>query len=421
MKKDVFFKITGFGDALTQLLESAIPIEETEKVSLNDSLNRILSTDVQSPINVPHFERSSRDGYAVRSTDTFGAGEDRSIYLKLVGEVHTGTRTHLTISKGECARISTGAVIPNGADGVIMTEYAEEEKGQVGIKRSISPGENIIRIGNEFKKGDLLFSIGKKISVFDTGAMASIGISEIDVYKRPRVSIMSTGNELLATGQQIDVGKVYDINSVTIHHAVSWSGGIPTDLGIFPDDPARIARAIDSALNSSEVVLVSGGTSKGPGDLMFETIRSLGKPDLLVHGIAMKPGKPTILASMNGKLLITLPGYPTSALIVYYMLADPAIRKVARQIRYDFRRVKAHTSMRFFSEIGRREFKPCRITRTEEGTYLATPVLKGSEAITTLVDADGFIIMNENTEFVSEGEEVEVYVFPHRLEEMSLS
>jgi putative molybdopterin biosynthesis protein len=302
-----------------------------------------------------------------------------------------------------------------------MTEYAEEEKGQVGIKRSISPGENIIRIGNEFKKGDLLFSIGKKISVFDTGAMASIGISEIDVYKRPRVSIMSTGNELLATGQQIDVGKVYDINSVTIHHAVSWSGGIPTDLGIFPDDPARIARAIDSALNSSEVVLVSGGTSKGPGDLMFETIRSLGKPDLLVHGIAMKPGKPTILASMNGKLLITLPGYPTSALIVYYMLADPAIRKVARQIRYDFRRVKAHTSMRFFSEIGRREFKPCRITRTEEGTYLATPVLKGSEAITTLVDADGFIIMNENTEFVSEGEEVEVYVFPHRLEEMSLS
>jgi putative molybdopterin biosynthesis protein len=336
-----------------------------------------------------------------------------------VGEVQVGIHTYLAISKGECARISTGAMIPEGADSVVMTEYAEEEEGQVKIQRSISPGENIIRIGNEFRKGDVIFRRGRRLSLFDTGALSSIGLSGIDVYKKPRVSIMSTGNELLATGQQIDLGKIYDINSVTIHHAVTWSGGSPIDLGILPDDLNRIAEAIRSALELSDIVLVSGGTSKGPGDLMLEVIQKLARPDFLIHGIAMKPGKPTILTSMKGKLLITLPGYPTSALIVYYTLADPAIRKIAHQIPYNFRIVKARTCVRFYSEIGRREFKPCRITSTGEGILLATPVLTGSEAIASLVDADGFMIIGEDTEFVKEGEEVEIYIFPHRLEEIS--
>jgi putative molybdopterin biosynthesis protein len=197
------------------------------------------------------------------------------------------------------------------------------------------------------------------------------------------------------------------------------SGGIPMDLGILPDDPIRIAEAIHSALESSDIVLISGGTSKGPGDLMLSVIQELGKPELLVHGIAMKPGKPTILSSIKGKLLITLPGYPTSALIVYYTLVDPTIRRMAHETTYTFQTVKARTSTRFYSEIGRREFKPCRFAKTEGGISYVTPVPTGSEAIATLVDADGFVIIGEDTEFVGEDEEVEVYIFPHRLEEIS--
>lgn len=420
MKKEIFFKITRFADAFAQLQRFTIPIEESERVHLKDSLNRILSADVRSPINVPHFERSSRDGYAVRSTDTFGAGEDKLVFLRLIGEVHIGIEADAAISKGECAKISTGAMIPKGADSVIMIEYTEEEGGdRVKVQRSTSPGENVIKVGTEFRAGDTIFRRGRKLSVFDTGALASIGLSEIDVYKKPRVSIISTGNELLDAGQRLEPGKVYDINSVALHHAVIESGGIPMDLGILPDDPIRIAEAIHSALESSDIVLISGGTSKGPGDLMLSVIQELGKPELLVHGIAMKPGKPTILSSIKGKLLITLPGYPTSALIVYYTLVDPTIRRMAHETTYTFQTVKARTSTRFYSEIGRREFKPCRFAKTEGGISYVTPVPTGSEAIATLVDADGFVIIGEDTEFVGEDEEVEVYIFPHRLEEIS--
>ncbi|WXG43200.1 MAG: gephyrin-like molybdotransferase Glp [Promethearchaeati archaeon SRVP18_Atabeyarchaeia-1] len=419
MKKDVFFKITALGDAFTQLQEFAVPILDSERVSTRDSLNRILSADVRSPTNVPHFERSSRDGYAVKSSDTFGAGEVKPIFLQVVGEVLAGAKANGLISKGECMRISTGAIVPRGADSVVMLEYTEEEADGVGVHRPTSPGENIIKIGSDVKAGDYVFRRGRKLSAFDSGALAALGFSEISVFRRPNVSIMSTGNELLSAGQELEEGKVYDINSVTIHQAVIESGAIPIDLGIFPDDPILLVSAINSALSSSDVILASGGTSKGPGDLLLSAIKELGEPRFLVHGIAIKPGKPTILASIKDKLLITLPGYPTSALVVYYVLVDPTIRKMAHEAPYAYQRVKAHTSTRFYSEIGRKEFKPCRITKTDAEGIHVEPSVTGSEAIKTLIDADGFIIIDEETEFVNEGQEVEFYVFPHRLGEVN--
>jgi putative molybdopterin biosynthesis protein len=244
--------------------------------------------------------------------------------------------------------------------------------------------------------------------------MSSLGFRDVEVYRKPRVAIISTGNELLGPEERLEAGKVYDINSVTLHQAVAASGGIPADLGICRDDFAQLLNMVNSAVSSSDAVLVSGGTSKGLGDLMPKVIDQIGKLDLYIHGVAMKPGKPTILSSTKGKLLITLPGYPTSSLIVYYTLVDPLIRRMAHEEPYELQRVKAFTVTRVYSEIGRREFKPCKITERDKGRILVSPMATGSEAITTLANADGFIVIPENVEFLEENEEVELYVFPGR-------
>lgn len=419
VKDSVFLRITRFDDAFSQLQKFSYAIEESEKVPLKQCSNRILFRDAKSPIDVPNFPRSSRDGYALISADTFGAEEDKPVQLHGVGEVYIGTEPSVVLHRGECVKISTGAMIPKGADSIIMIEYSEESDGQIKVYRRVSPGENIIKVGTDIKAGEVVLRKAKKLTVFDSGVLASIGFSEIDVFRKPRVAIISTGNELVTPGQRLDAGKIYDVNSVTIHQAVLESGGTPIEIGMLPDEYSRILEAVESALSSSDIVLVSGGTSKGPGDLMPGVIQGIGKPSFFVHGIAMKPGKPTILSSIRGKLLLTLPGYPTSALIVYYALVDPCIRKMARQPPYRFEKVKAYTSTRFYSEIGRKEFKPCRISNIDDGKIYVTPMPAGSEAITTLGNADGFIIIEENVEIVGENQEVDLHVFPHKVGKMN--
>jgi molybdenum cofactor synthesis domain-containing protein len=419
VKDSVFLKITKFDDAFAQLQKFSYPVEESEKVPLKKSLNRILFRDVRSPIDVPNFPRSSRDGYALISADTFGAEEDKPVLLRSLGEVSIGTKPSVAVQRGECVKISTGAMVPKGADSIIMIEYTEEDRGRIKVYRPITPWENITKVGTDLKAGAVVLKKAKRLTVFDSGVLASIGITEIDAYRKPKVAIISTGNELMTPGQELDPGKIYDVNSVTILQAVLESGGTPMEFGILPDEYSRILEAVDSALSSSDIVLVSGGTSKGPGDLMPEVIQGIGDPSFFVHGIAMKPGKPTILSSIRGKLLLTLPGYPTSALIVYYTIVDPCIRKMARQPPYRFQMVKAHTSTRFYSEIGRKEFKPCRISNIVDGRIYVTPMPTGSEAITTLGNADGFIIIEEDVEIVGENEEVALYVFPHKAENMN--
>jgi putative molybdopterin biosynthesis protein len=419
LKESVFLKITSFDNAFARLQEFSHPVEESEKVALKESLNRTASRDIRSPVDVPSFPRSSRDGYALISNETFGAEEDKPILLRDVGEVYIGTKPNITVKTGECAKISTGAMVPNGADSVIMVEYTEENNAEVKVSRPTSPGENITKVGTDLKTGEVVLNKGKKITVFDSGVLASVGLSEIDVYRKPRVAIISTGNELVALGQPLRTGKIYDVNSLTISQAVAESGAIPKDFGTFPDEYSQILKAIDSALSSFDVVLVSGGTSKGPGDLMPEVVQGIGKPTFFIHGIAMKPGKPTILSSVRGKLLLTLPGYPTSALIVYYTLVDPCIRKMAHEPSYEFQKVKANTASKVYSEIGRKEFKLCRISGGEKGRLYVTPMPTGSEAITTLAKADGFIIIDESVEIVDENQEVEFFVFPHRAQSVS--
>jgi molybdenum cofactor synthesis domain-containing protein len=419
VRDSVFLKITRFEDAFTQIQRFAHPIDESEKVPVNEAFNRVLSRDVESPIDVPHFPRSSRDGYALVAADTFGAGEDRPVTLRLAGEIHVGDKSSIELHRGECAKVSTGSMIPKGADSVVMVEHTEEDHETVKLYRPASPGDDIIKIGTDLRARQLVLKRERKLTIFDAGILASLGLLEVEVFRKPRVAIISTGNELLSAGERLEAGKVYDVNSVTIHQAVAASGGIAIDLGICRDDFARMLDMVNSALVSSDVVLISGGTSKGTGDLMPKVIQQLGKLDLYIHGVAMKPGKPTILSSIKGKILITLPGYPTSSLIVYYTLVDPLIRRMAREQPYELRRLKAYTATKVYSEIGRREFKPCRILKRGKGRILVTPMPTGSEAITTLANADGFIVIPENVEFLEENEEVELHVFPQRSEEIT--
>lgn len=414
MRESVFLKITSFDNAFAELQKFSRPMEESESIPLIESSNRIAAKDVKSPVDVPSFPRSSRDGYALLSSKTFGAEEDKPVLMKDVGEVLIGTKPNIALENGECAKISTGAMIPKGADSVVMVEYTEEDNGRVKVHRPTSPGENITKVGTDIKAGEVVLHQGKRITVFDSGVLASIGLSQVDAYKRPIVAVISTGNELVSPGKPLPPGKIYDVNSVTIRQAVAESGGVPKDYGMFPDEYPRILEVVQSALASSDIVLVSGGTSKGSGDLMPEVVQRIGEPTFFIHGIAMKPGKPTILSSIKGKLLLTLPGYPTSALIVYYMLVDPCIRKMARESPYELRKVKAYTTAKLYSEIGRREFKPCRISSSNEGKLHVTPMPTGSEAITTLANSDGFVIIDENVEIVGENQEVDLFVFPHR-------
>jgi putative molybdopterin biosynthesis protein len=416
VKDNVFLNVTRFEDALSQLRKITHPIQEIETVLLKESLNRVLSLDIKSPINVPHFVRSARDGYALIAADTFGANEYNPVILRLAGEVYIGTVPNLELLKGECAKISTGAMIPKGADSITMIEYAEEIAGQVKVHRPAAPGENVIRIGTDIKSGQVVLKSGKRLTVFDSGVLSSIGLTQVTVYRRPKVAIMSTGNELLSAGRPLEAGKVYDANSITIYQAVVESGGIPIDFGILPDSFAHISDIVKRASHSSDVVLISGGTSKGPGDLMPAVIQHIGEPDLYLHGIAMKPGKPTILSSIGGKFILTLPGYPTSTLIVYYALVDPLIRVMAREPPYKYRKVEAYASTRIYSEIGRKEFKPCRISRNGEKRIYVEPMPTGSESLTTLAYSDGFIIIPEEVEFIDQDEKVELYVFPHAQE-----
>nr|MDO8098354.1 molybdopterin-binding protein [Candidatus Njordarchaeota archaeon] len=414
----MFLKVTRFEDAFTQIQKFVHPIDEAEKIPVNEAYNRVLSRDVESSIDVPHFPRSSRDGYAVIAADTFGAGEDKPVALRISGVVHMGEKPSIELRRGECARVSTGAMIPKGAESVVMVEHTAEDHETVKFYRPASPGENVVKVGTDIRAGQLVLKRGRKLTMFDSGVLSSLGLSEIEVYRKPKVAIISTGNELLRAGERIQTGKVYDVNSVTIHQAVAASGGIPLDFGICRDDFAQMVDTVNSALESSDAVIVSGGTSKGPGDLMPKVLEQLGKLDLYIHGIAVKPGKPTILSSIKGKLLITLPGYPTSSLIMYYTLVDPLIRRMAREQPYELQRVKAYTVTKIYSEIGRREFKPCKISKTEKGRIFVAPMPTGSEAITTLADADGFIVIPENVEFLDEDEEVELHIFPQRLEKI---
>jgi putative molybdopterin biosynthesis protein len=303
--------------------------------------------------------------------------------------------------------ISTGAPLPKGADSVVMVEHAAAMGNSVSIYRAVSPGENVAQKGSEIKRGAVILKAGQKLTPSMLGTIAAVGFRKVKVFRKPRVAVISTGAELKPPGSRLRRGQVYDVNGPTICSAVEECGGEARYWGIVPDRKSQIAGLVGRALLSSDLVLISGGSSAGAGDVVPAAVNSLGRPGVVVHGLALKPGKPTFIAVVRGKPIFGLPGYPVSALMIFYKLVTPYLRELAGLPPLEEKTALAKLSKKVLSARGRQEFIPVKLMR-KRGELTATPILKGSGAITSLSTADGYFEVPLEKEIVHEGEIVRV-------------
>jgi len=409
----MFRKLVSVEEAKQILAQSFTPKPVgKEIVSLSEAHNRILATDVTSPLDIPPFNRSTVDGYAVKSVDTFGADEDKPVTFKLGGQVNVGETPKVKVQKGTAAQIATGAPMPEGADSVVMIEYTVQKGETVLIHSAVSKGENIMKAGSDIRKGEAILKSGTDLSSHEVGVLAAVGIDRVEVFKRPKVAIISTGAEVVEPGKPLPSGKIYDINAHTLSAAVAECGGEPFSLGIIQDQTDQLEVALKKALSMADVVITSGGVSVGPTDIIPKVLNTLGKPGVVVYGMAIRPGKPTTMAVIDGKPVFSLPGHPTSALLIFHLFVHPVVAKMAGKGEEHPITVRAVTSERLFSAKGRRTFVTVTLKRDRSGKILASPVPTGlSGAITTLAKADGFTEIHEDQQFVDAGETVTVQLF----------
>jgi putative molybdopterin biosynthesis protein len=386
-----------------------------EHVLISEAQSRILAENIVAPIDVPPFNRSTVDGYAVKASDTFNAEENQPIALRICGCINVGESPSVAVKSGEAAEIATGAPVPKGADAVVMLEYAVRKDEKVLVSRSVSVGENVMEAGSDIREGSTVLKKGQILSSMEIGVLAALGLTEVKVYRRPRVAVISTGAEIVKPGEALRPGKVYDINMFTLSAAARECGGEPVEMGIFPDDKRQLKVAIERALKSADVIVTSGGVSIGPKDVIPQVLNELGEPGVVVCGMATKPGKPTTIAIINGKPVFSLPGHPTSALFMFHLLVRPVIALMAGKSMEAPLAVRAVAEARMFAARGRRTFVMVNLNRDKSGKWLASPVPLGlSGAITTLAKADGFIEIPESRQFIDAGEEVEVHLFKPR-------
>jgi putative molybdopterin biosynthesis protein len=366
-----------------------------EKAALFAALGRVLATDVPAPVDAPPFDRSSVDGFAVRASDTMGASEGTPRRLALNGEVLAcGVAPKLAVAPVTATTIATGGVLPRGADAVVMIEWTElvetKEGPAIDLRRAVAPGQFVSFAGSDMARGETVLRKGMSIGSREIGMLAACGIGEIEVLRRPRVAVLSTGDELVAPGKKLQPGEVYDSNGAILAAAVAEAGGEPVSFGAFPDDVAKLEAVLRRALADCDMVVLSGGTSKGAGDLSHRVIEKLGKPGILVHGVALKPGKPLCLAVVDGKPIAVLPGFPTSAIFTFHAFAAPVIRARAGLAPEAADKIEATVPVRIPSELGRQEFVLVSLVAGEKGP-VAFPSQKGSGAVTSFSEADGFI------------------------------
>ena len=381
----------------------------TEELALLEAHNRVLAEDVMSTLNIPPFNRSTVDGFALKAEDTFGAEENNPVTIVVNGMVHIGEPPTISIITGEAAEIVTGAPIPEGADAVVMVEDTHREKDALSVYRAVTPSENLMKKGTDIKKGSIVLKKGQVLGSREIGVIAALGKAQIKVYSVPTVAVLSTGAEVTEPGKKLPDGKIFDINAYSLSTAVLESGGKPVYSGVVPDDSAELHAALEHALACADMVITSGGVSVGPKDLMPETIDALGKPGLIVSGVAVKPGKPTTVALIGKKPVFALPGHPTSALLLFHLLVRPVIQVWAGRPSGETVEAKALAGARMFSARGRRTFVMVKLKRDTSKRLVAEPVETGaSGAITTLAKADGFVEIPENQQFIDADEEVAV-------------
>jgi putative molybdopterin biosynthesis protein len=408
MKQDQFLTVVTAEEAHRIFREAVRPAPLGEEyVRLEDALGRVVSRDIVSRIDVPFFDRSNVDGFAVRAQDTFGADEAHPVALTLTGEVlHTNVVPQREVTAGMATAIATGGVMPRGADAVVMIENTQPRGGEILVHRAVVPGTAVSFAGTDIAAGETVLHRGARLTSRETGVLAATGHDTVPVYRRPRVAILSTGDEIVAPGAPMSVGKIYDSNATIIADAVRELGGEPVRYGIVPDDAALLEARLREAL-SCDFVLLSGGTSKGAGDLNYTVVARLGKPGILVHGVALKPGKPLCLAKIGATPLAILPGFPTSAVFTFHMFIAPVLRLMAGTGEADPQEAAAVLPMRVNSEKGRTEFLLVNLVEGVRG-FAAYPMGKGSGSVTAFSKADGFIAIGRNTEYLDEGTPVRV-------------
>ena len=397
----------------------------TERVPLSAALNRILAADVLSEVDVPGFDRSNVDGFAVQAADTFGAMEESPRCVTLNSEILApGIEPQQPVEPGTATPIATGAMVPRGADAVVMIEETElvesaDQPPALQIMRAASPGQNISFAGSDIGRGETVLRRGQLLTSREIGVLAAVGMNRVEVYRRPQVAIISTGNEIVAPGKPRLPGYVYDSNAAILSAAVAELGGEPIPLGIVTDDEQALQKALDEALRY-DVVVLSGGTSKGAGDLSYRVVASrLKPPGIVAHGVALKPGKPICLAVSQQKPVVILPGFPTSAIFTFHEFVAPVIRALGGQPQQSRRTVSATLPIRVNSERGRTEYLLVGLVGTDE-EVAAYPLGKGSGSVTAFSFADGFITIGQQTEIVEAGTRVDVQLLGDRLQPADL-
>ena len=393
-------------DAARALIDDAVvPLQRTTKVSLADAGGRVLASTITATQDVPPFNRAAMDGFAVVAEDTFGASRQHPATLRCVETVHTGNVPTQVLTRGECTEIATGAPMPEGADAVVMVEETDRGSTDVDIHvfTPVYPRQHVGRRGADITSGQLVLEPQDVLTPSKLGAVAALGLADVEVFERPTVAILSTGNEIIGPGQPLGPGQIYDINRFTLGSIISEHGGVAVAYPTSADTMAALEAAVDAAM-SNDVLVFSGGSSVGERDLTLDILRRKG--DVLFHGIAVKPGKPTVFGQIRDIPVLGMPGYPTSCLSNAYMLLVPLLRKMAHLPPHRMLTVSVPAAQRFVSTTGRHQFLTVRV---EDGR--AVTAFKASGDITSMSQADGYIEIPAQTDIVEKGEIVEVKLF----------
>jgi putative molybdopterin biosynthesis protein len=414
--QDQFLSILSREEALLRFEAALFPRPVASELRLlSDALGCTLAQDVVAPIDVPPFDRSNVDGFAVRSADLAGAGEATPVRVKLNDEVIAcGTAPTRPVESGTATSIATGGPLPRGADAVVMVEHTHPSGARaIEIRRAASPGQFISYAGSDIARGEALLRAGTVIGSREIGICAACGISEVSVARKPRVAVISTGDELVQPGLPLGPAEIYDTNGAIVAAAVSENGGEAMFLGAVADDDEKLEAAMRGALDDCDMLVLSGGTSKGAGDLSHRIIARLGQPGIVAHGVALKPGKPLCLAVCDGKPVVILPGFPTSAMFTFHDMIVPVLRRMAALPPRSDARVMAKVPVRIPSELGRTEFVMVSLVEGDGG-LIAYPTGKGSGAITSFAQADGFLKIDALADQMPAGTAAEVTLFtPH--------
>jgi molybdopterin molybdotransferase len=399
-----FRRLVALPEALDLILFHAAPVGRAEEVLLGEAAGRVLASDILSGIDVPPFDRSAMDGYAARSEELVGAGELNPVSLRVVGELFAGDAPGPLVGKGAACRVATGAVLPEGADAVVMAEFASEEAGVVRLRRAEPKWGNVSRRGSDMRSGTRALPEGALLDPAKVGVLASLGHSSVKVLARPRIAVISSGNEIAEPGGPLGPAQVYNSNSYTLAALIGQNGGEWRTLPRIEDTKEAIREALRKARSEGyDAVAISGGSSVGERDLLAGVLSDTG--EMLFHGVQIKPGKPFLFGRMGKMLVFGVPGYPAACLTVGFVFLAPAVRKMAG-LPPSRRTVRAKLARRVASRLGRVQFLTVKLVSGE-----AEPVFKESGAITSLAAADGYIVVPDNVELVEKGEEVEVVLF----------